>query len=668
MVPHLGSPRISRSRGPTLIEGGRVPATAELLPAGEVKRYEAILAGDKARQEPERARKAEEVAQERGRTAQAKHGGDLASHVAAVRTAIDKRTLALDFDVPLRDGSTRTVAELLANPALAGSGWFLPDPLDPDYGPGKAMLNADRKVITSMAHGLQTVYRLGWTAAEDDGRRPLVASRITLADVRSPPRERTILGRTIPLAKPSVLFGPSGVGKSALEAQIVAAVSSGAESLFDLPIIPGGGPVLVYTAEDTLDDWKRKLAAIDCAGGVDIERAISRLRVIDQTEGMARLSEIVTVRAGGQAESVTRYRQRPTEEQDELIRIALDLRAIFILVETASRLVDEEDNSNLAALMSALGRIARETGAGVLVSHHPTKNSARDNDSAVESARGGGALIANSRNALSLFPAEPDEAAAFNGRFPAKDVLVLAHGKSTSSTRAHDPITIIRTETPWGAVLRLPEDINLDPEQAQRTAARVGAEREKEYEAMRRLYAVVESMLPLGQVSMTRLRNRVTDIGVPKRNLEGFIARAVKTGVLKTDKRAGSGGGTAIFLGHDPRGPIAGTAWDGNAGTGNADGAVLGTRPLGRGSGTTKIVPTHLHPPGTRDDLRDDLGRPGTTPSIPTVREVLRRHESASMPMLMAETGQPHDVVLDELDQLNAIPAGDFYRLPEVSP
>jgi hypothetical protein len=38
------------------------------------------------------------------------------------------------------------------------------------------------------------------------------------------------------------------------------------------------------------------------------------------------------------------------------------------------------------------------------------------------------------------------------------------------------------------------------------------------------------------------------------------------------------------------------------------------------------------------------------------------------MPMLMAETGQPEDVVLDELDLLNAIKAGDFYRLPEATP
>jgi hypothetical protein len=56
------------------------------------------------------------------------------------------------------------------------------------------------------------------------------------------------------------------------------------------------------------------------------------------------------------------------------------------------------------------------------------------------------------------------------------------------------------------------------------------------------------------------------------------------------------------------------------------------------------------------------------TASRVSVAEVLRRHESASMPMLLAETGQPHDVVLDELDQLNAIPTGDFWRLPVPAP
>lgn len=611
MVPHLGSPRLSRSRAPTIFPGGRIPAGAAFLSPGEVKRYETIAAGERAVLEPARRAKVDERARKRGKEAHAKLGGELAHHVAAARLAYENQCLPAGFPVPLGNGEFATVAELLADRSRAGEGWSLPDPLDPDYGPRKAKLLADKPIIRSQAHGGRD-YHLGpppKVATPGD----LVVSSLSLADVRSPPRERFVLGRMLPFGKASVLFGPSGIGKSAAAAQLALACAAGAESLWGLSLSPGGGPVLVYTVEDTLDDWKRKAAAIDFAGGLDVEGALPRLRVIDQTEGTARLVEIVTVRTADEAEAVTRYRLRPTHEQDQVIQAAKDARATFILVETASRLVDDEDNTNLAALVGALGRIGRETGAAVLVSHHPTKVSSKENDSAVESARGGGAFIANARNAISLFPADPEVAGEYGGRFPAEDVLVLAHGKSTSSTKRHAPIVLVRTETPWGAVLRLPEEAALNPDQAKATAARVEAERERDWESMRRLYAVVESMLPLGRVSMSRLRDRVTDIGVSKRRLEAFVTRAVKQGVLRVEYGQGRGGGSTLLLGHDPRKPIGGAtsgqvAPDTSTPEGG-NGLRTVTSPVGRESGTTSIVPTSLPSSGSREELRDELGQ-----------------------------------------------------------
>jgi RecA-family ATPase len=386
----------------------------------------------------------------------------------------------------------------------------------------------------------------------------IVPVRLSLEDICNPPRERYVLGSMVPFAKSSVLFGPTSIGKSALAAQVAFAFAAGAESLWGLPLYRDeeteecGGPVLVYTAEDTLDDWKRKGGAVRCGGGIDMERALSRLHIIDQSEGIARLSEVVTVRSGGPGESVSRRIARPTEEQDRVIAEAIKVGAKLVLVETASRLVEDEDNANFSALQSALGRIGRETGAAVLVSHHATKAASRENDNAIESARGGGSLIANARNALALFPAEPETIKAYTDRFPAEDIVTLAHGKATSSTRRSAPITLVRCDAKYGAVFRLPDEVARTPEEDQANNRRMELERQREQERLGRLYDVVADLLRLGPVSQTRLRDRVTEIGIEKRKLESLILLAVKRGVLKTAPWA-HGRGKALDLGQDPR-------------------------------------------------------------------------------------------------------------------
>lgn len=398
----------------------------------------------------------------------------------------------------------------------------------------------------------------------------VVSVRISLEDVRTPPVEQFILGPMLPLEKPSVIFGPTSIGKSAAIAQIAFHLAAGSESLWGLPLPPGGAPVLIYSAEDTLDDWKRKAGAIYNAGGIDMERALSRLYIIDKSEGVARLSEVVTVRTQGLNETESRRVVRPTEEQDRLIAEARRVEAKLIVVETASRLVDDEDNPSFAGLMAALGRIARETGAAVLLTHHATKAASKENDSAIENARGGGALIANARNALSLFPADEQQAIAYCDRFPAEEIAVLVHGKGTSSTRRHAPIVLVRCDATYGPVFRLPDEVAHTPEEHLLHNRRMEQEREREREQFGRLFDVVKELQKLGPVSQSRLRERVREIGVEKRKLEPLVLRAFEKGVLRTSPWK-SGRGKALELGNDPRRKVAaeeqpnGTTWDDHA-------------------------------------------------------------------------------------------------------
>lgn len=372
--------------------------------------------------------------------------------------------------------------------------------------------------------------------------------RLLLDDVRAPPREDFVLGTMIPFGKSSVLFGPTSVGKSALAAQIAFAFAAGAEELWGMRLDAGGGAVLVYTAEDTLDDWKRKGAAVLRAGGIDVEHALERFYVIDQSDGVARLSEVVTVHSA----MITRRVARPTEEQDRIIAAAHKVGARLILVETASRLVEEEDNANFSALQSALGRIGRETGAAILITHHATKAAAKDNDSAIENARGGGSLIANARNALSLFPATRDAAKEHAGRFLAEDLVVLTHGKSTSSTRRHPSITLVRCDAKFGAVFRLPDDVEVTPEDEAAAAEQAAREREREVEQLRRLYEVVKRVLASSPpaVSPTKLRPHHGEIGVAKNDVSALVDRAVVLKVLK--KYSEDARGITVCLGVDP--------------------------------------------------------------------------------------------------------------------
>lgn len=384
----------------------------------------------------------------------------------------------------------------------------------------------------------------------------LKTSRISMAEVLAPHVEKMLLGSTCPLGKVTLVFGPTGVGKSALLAQVVFGLAAGERELWGLPLIEGGGPVLVYTAEDSLDDWRLKAAALHRGGEIDLQRALARLHIVDKTEGTARFSEVVTTRSDTSDGQVTRHRSEPTEEREHLIAAARRVGAVAILVETASRLVDEEDNASFSALQSALGHIARQTGAAVLLTHHATKAASQTNDSSPEAARGGGALVANARNVIALFPAEPEQTKPFRDRFAAADLFALVHVKSTSSTRRQAPLVLARCDGSFGAVFRRPDEAPASPEQARAAAARLEAEQRQELELIGRLYDVVAKYLPTRpQISASWLRENARDeLGIAKHGVEKLVAAAEQRGVLKVRNR--NSRGATYCLGRDPRLPI----------------------------------------------------------------------------------------------------------------
>jgi RecA-family ATPase len=309
------------------------------------------------------------------------------------------------------------------------------------------------------------------------------------------------------------------------------------------------GPVLVVTAEDSYEDWQRKASAIHYGTNINVEAAFEEVFIRDLSDGEARLSEVVSVRE----DDTTRRVSRATAMQDEVIAQARRVGANLIVVETASRLVEDEDNASFAALQSALGRIARKTGAAVVVTHHATKAASKENDASIENARGGGAFIYNARNAITLFPARPEVAKRYSDRFAACDLFELIHGKSTSSTKREGAIVLARVGTEHGAVFERPEDVVSTPESEAAAKARRDRERRARLERLQRVYSYVEGVLATRpHVSPSYLANEChQEIGFPKREVKKLVEDAIAAGFLNIATR--SARGDTLALGRDPR-------------------------------------------------------------------------------------------------------------------
>ena len=298
VVPHLGSPRLSRSRPPTIFPGGRIPAKVELLSPAEVARYMRMAEAHKVALDPERRAKVEECAQARGKVAHEQLGGKLADHVAAARQAFATQTLPDDFAIPLGNGKHLTVAEMLADPSRVPKGWSLPDPLDPDYGPHRAKLDADAGVIISLAHGARRVYQLGARQGPtpdgsepetEVGEAPVIdlsgadarlarkaaprnakaISWIRACDVQREAVEWIWRGR-LARGKITVLEGDPGTGKTTIALNLAACISTGRP-------LPGEAPpeapanVLVFSSEDDIGDTLRPRLE---AAGADLTRVV----------------------------------------------------------------------------------------------------------------------------------------------------------------------------------------------------------------------------------------------------------------------------------------------------------------------------------------------------------------------------------------------------------
>lgn len=227
----------------------------------------------------------------------------------------------------------------------------------------------------------------------------------------SPPARRWLIDRMVPAGIVGAVSAAGGAGKTFLIMQMGVSVASGAP--FMGKSIPDPGGVLMLTAEDDRDEIHRRLWAIVDRMKSDGDLSDTELELIE--------SQFFIDSRIGHDDRLTREVERdiePTLIADRIVTLVREIeRPIrLIVLDPLSRFRggDENNNSHATAFVRQVERIAKETGATVLVAHHVAKNTWRAGDGLHQDGmRGASALIDGFRFGLGMATLRKDEAGKY---------------------------------------------------------------------------------------------------------------------------------------------------------------------------------------------------------------------------------------------------------------
>ena len=208
--------------------------------------------------------------------------------------------------------------------------------------------------------------------------------------LRPTPRRDMILEPILERRLSTMISAAPGVGKTTLVVELAFAAAAGVD--FGPFKAVGRAKVIYVNLEDTLTEITRRFEAVakHFIGGEDAMRQVQVLH----REGSLRIIE-----RGGESVGFTRLGQRL---KDAILASQPDLIVIDPLALAHD--LDENLNSEMAALMERLETIPREADAAMLIVHHSKKDS--DRGSGLDSVRGASAIGACVRSVWRLVDAD----------------------------------------------------------------------------------------------------------------------------------------------------------------------------------------------------------------------------------------------------------------------
>lgn len=291
-------------------------------------------------------------------------------------------------------------------------------------------------------------------AARQGSRRELRVVR-GLVNPRDIPVREWLIQPRLPIGDVTQCVGEPGISKSTFALRDALIVATGRESILrgegadrspiNLERLHGDGAVIVYNAEDRLEEMERRLAAAQRHYGLsdgDMRHPIILWSGVDH--GALK----VMARRGGDRGPLQR-----AEGADRLEQAIADHCAVLVVLDPQISLVSggqENDNDDADALMQELTEIAARRKANITVIHHTSKAS-RGAAGDMGAGRGGFAAVGKVRSAFTLTNVTGAGAGEASwGATPEEQLIRLDYSKVSHDRKPREPLVFRRLSAPVG--------------------------------------------------------------------------------------------------------------------------------------------------------------------------------------------------------------------------
>jgi hypothetical protein len=218
------------------------------------------------------------------------------------------------------------------------------------------------------------------------------------------PAQQYAIHNLYPLGCVSALLGAGKVGKSTLILSQMLHIAAGREWE---GLRVQAGIVYYLSGEDKFDEVRRRIQRI----------AKQSQFTADELAAIRKNFRVLNcVGQGFQLVDVQHGQVTISKTVDALVEDILTDRPVLVVVDTVSRFLGADENSNtvMARLVSALERLAEQSQAACVAVHHVSKQAKRNGIVDSSASRGGDALPSNSRSSCIVTLVTSAEVAKFD--------------------------------------------------------------------------------------------------------------------------------------------------------------------------------------------------------------------------------------------------------------